>query len=681
MEASIFSALEIIADFDDIFHVKDIKCLDWLNVSSPLSIKNNLKGHIIVLDFFTYCCINCMHILPDLEIVEQKFPHESGVAVVGVHSAKFLNEKVTENILSAVLRYNISHPVVNDSDAILWQTLSVSCWPTLVFVGPNGQLIYSLAGEGHREKILKFLEVATDYYSTHIHPCHLPVCLEKDKHAGTGLSFPGKIYYWEDKDYLVIADTGNNRIVITDLSGVVQVVVGNGNVGLRDGDFETAEFSSPQGVTCDQGCIYVADTGNHCLRQIDFNVSKVTTLSGTGKQGVDHEGGKVAREQEISSPWDVVLGTTQDGLAPVIYIAMAGTHQIWAYFLSDGLWLKNETFPARTCVRFAGSGREENRNNSYPEKASFAQPSGLALCSKNKKLYVADSESSSIRWISLENGKVSGFVGGDKDPTNLFAFGDADGVGMNAKLQHPLGVALLNEDLIVADSYNHKIKIVDLKTSLCQTLAGTGKPGAVIKTTDLSSCEFNEPGGLAVHPASKLIYVADTNNHEIKVIDLSEKTIFKLPLVFPRGDKVIKESKDSVEQREATPENLLLPLDDITIPVSCNSVTIKLPVTLLEGEHINTEAPNSWRICALDESGQALLKLLSVSEQKGKLHSITFETGSCSGYASLTLKIPSLADVGRFTIKITAQTFACLDKSNVCLPPKQTHFKQVFCCG
>lgn len=142
--------------------------LEWLNCQEQdtPSFKNNLRGKLCVLDFFTYCCINCMHILPDLHALEAKHSIEDGVVVIGVHSAKFENEKVSSNILNAVLRYGISHPVVNDSDAFLWNAMEIACWPTLVIVGPNGENLLSLVGEGHKKTLMQFVDVALTWYKS-----------------------------------------------------------------------------------------------------------------------------------------------------------------------------------------------------------------------------------------------------------------------------------------------------------------------------------------------------------------------------------------------------------------------------------------------------------------------------------------------------------------------------------
>ncbi|GFO25865.1 nhl repeat-containing protein 2-like [Plakobranchus ocellatus] len=693
MNYSIYDVLGIINDFDEALSSHDTKSaiknhlqymdkinfsvrnfpkgLDWLNVSEELSLDNQLKGKLVILDFFTYCCINCMHILPDLEAVEEQFPPSTGVAVVGVHSAKFLNEKVTANIISAILRYNIHHPVINDKNAELWQELAVSCWPTLLFIGPSGQLLYSVAGEGHREKVKEFLSVAVEYYADILNKSELPVKLERDKVPSFNLSFPGKVCHWSAKQWLVISDTGNHRIVVTDLQGIVKHVIGSGHMGFQDGAFESARFSSPQGVVCSKANIFVADTGNHALRQIIFegDQAKVITLAGTGFQGNDKEGGKTYTDQELSSPWDVLVSKTPEGSAPVLFIAMGGMHQIWVFFLSDGCWYKGKSYPIGTCIRFAGSGLEENRNNSYPDKAGFAQPSGLAI--SQHVLYVADSESSSIRSVSLDSCKVAGVVGGERDPTNLFAFGDCDGKGYDAKLQHPLGVTVVNDNLIIADSYNHKIKYVDLNTKECHTLAGNGSPGAVIDPYDLKLCQFNEPGGLSADHEKKLIYIADTNNHTIKVLDFVKKSIYQLPIIFPEEADVQVEALTMDEDTQGK-KKAGITLPAVTARVSEQETVLHVPVELPDGHHFNTDAPNSWKITPSDDPAEKFMNLLPPGDKKGDLK---IDSKSKSS-VTLNLKWPKEVTPNTLTLNLEVQVFMCMDDEDICLPPKTLFFIQ-----
>jgi len=254
-----------------------------------------------------------------------------------------------------------------------------------------------------------------------------------------------------------------------------------------------------------------------------------------------------------------------------------------------------------TCLRFAGSGNEENRNNAYPHKAGFAQPSGLSLAPEDpwSCLFVADSESSTVRTVSLKDGAVKHLVGGERDPMNLFAFGDVDGEGISAKLQHPLGVTWDKKRnlLYVADSYNHKIKVVDPKTKNCSTLAGTGDASNVI-TSSFTESTFNEPGGLCIGENGQL-YVADTNNHQIKVMDLETKTISVLPLFRP--DNAVVDGPFLVEKQRTLPK---LPKSAPNIrlsPVAASpgqTLQFRLRLDLPSGAELTEGVPSCWFLTA-----------------------------------------------------------------------------------
>ncbi|XP_038591166.1 NHL repeat-containing protein 2 [Micropterus salmoides] len=576
--------------------------LEWLNTEGPLSLNKELAGKVVLLDFFTYCCINCMHILPDLHQLEKKHSVKDGLVVVGVHSAKFPNEKVVDNVCSAVLRYDIRHPVVNDSEARLWHELEVSCWPTLVLLGPRGNLLFSLVGEGHRDRLMLFTDSALRYYGeqgllkTHT----VGIKLYRDSLPPSALSFPGKVAIDNSKKRLAIADTGHHRILVVSKTGQLLHVIGGPESGRQDGDLSEASFNSPQGVAIKGDTVYVADTQNHLIRKIDLLEGRVSTLAGVGAQGTDRVGGAMGPQQPISSPWDVTLGTVGGVEDNVLWIAMAGTHQIWALFLADGKLPKGSESKAGMCVRWAGSGSEENRNNAYPHKAGFAQPSGLALAPEEpwSCLYVADSESSTIRMLGLKDGAVKSLVGGERDPMNLFAFGDVDEKGVGAKLQHPLGVAWAPEQslLYVADSYNHKIKVVDPKTKQCSTLAGNGEAGESLRPEFNESC-FNEPGGICVGDSGKLLYVADTNNHQVKVLDLATKTVSLFPISMECTDSV--PSKPSGPAKAPTLPKSAARKEMLPVAVSAGqTLVMSLTLSLPEGSKLTEEAPSCWALSA-----------------------------------------------------------------------------------
>ena len=324
---------------------------------------------------------------------------------------------------------------------------------------------------------------------------------EKDQPHSSPLLFPGKVLASDSAKSLFISDTGHNRIVITNLDGEPTDVIGSGQEGFSDGDYASASFNRQQGMCLVDGTLYVADTENHAIRAVDLAAKTVKTVAGTGKQSQRRGGGGVGRTTGLNSPWDVILIPDTKSLA----VAMAGPHQIWKYDIDTG-----------KVVVWAGSGREDIIDGS-PSTAAFAQPSGLAT--DGKHLFVADSEVSGVRSISLATGhRVETVVG-----MGLFEFADIDGRGPAVRLQHCLGLAYDAGKLYIADSYNNKIKICTPETREVKTFLGTREAGS-----GDTPPQFDEPGGLSV--ADGKLYVADTNNHAIRVVDLESKAVTTLKL-------------------------------------------------------------------------------------------------------------------------------------------------------
>lgn len=498
----------------------------WLNTDKPIYIKD-LKGKVVLLDFWTYACINCMHVIPDLKRLEAKYPNE--LVVIGVHSAKFTNEKDPENIRQAILRYGIEHPVVNDSEFRIWRSYGVRAWPTLVVINPEGYVAGAVSGEGNFEILDKVIKTLIEEYSKEGKINNTPInfALEKYKSIETILSFPGKVATngkVGNLGLIFISDSNNNRIIISDIDGNIKDIIGSGNEGKDDGHFETASFKKPQGIFFTEKYLYVADTENHLIRRCDLLNKTVETIAGTGVQARGYSEGGNAEHTALNSPWDLIV------INDNVYIAMAGWHQIWV------MDLKNKYIKP-----YAGSGREGRLDGKLME-SDLAQPSGITT--NGKQLFIADSESSSIRAIDLDlNGKVETIVGLD-----LFEFGDVDGAGREVRLQHPLGVLFHNGKIYVADTYNHKIKIVDPENKISKTYLGNGNPGY----KDGKSPEFFEPGGLAI--SGDNLYVADTNNHRIRIIDMSTGAVSTLNL---------KGSNIAEADSRLPVENIVLPLRKI----------------------------------------------------------------------------------------------------------------------
>ena len=259
--------------------------LTWFK-SSPLTFSEDLKDKLVVLDFFTYCCINCMHILPDLAELEQAHSIEDGLVIVGVHSAKFLNEKIPENIENAIRRYDIHHPVVNDSDIVLWNQLGVVCWPTLVIVGPDQQLLHCIIGEGHGRELKLFVDTAVQYYTDAGRLSRASITTSVAAHSSDDpniksevLSYPGKLCCDREGKILYVSDTSHHRVLAVEReTGEVAAVYGSGVAGLKNGESGEAQFHSPQGLAWNEDCLYVADTENHVIRKVHVICAACTQL-------------------------------------------------------------------------------------------------------------------------------------------------------------------------------------------------------------------------------------------------------------------------------------------------------------------------------------------------------------------------------------------------------------------
>ena len=532
----------------------------WVNTDRPLHLNLELSGRVVVLDFWTYCCINCMHVLPDLAYIEDKY-QDDPVAVIGVHSAKFDNESDRANIETACYRYNIEHPVIVDENHRIWSEYGVRAWPTLMVIDPEGRVVGSLSGEGNRAildaTISALLKEGREKGTLAPGP---PEFKRKGRvPSASGLAFPGKVLADPDGNWLFISDSNHNRIIITKPDGNVVSIAGSGKRGQTDGSFMQAEFNQPQGMAYDNenNLLYVADTENHLIRKLDLNTKTVTTISGTGEQIYDRSGGGIGTDQGLNSPWDLAL--KED----ILYIAMAGPHQIWTLDLKTNV--------ARAWV---GSGIENIVDGTGTSTAALAQPSGLVI--QDDWLYFADSEVSAVRRANLKTRKVETLIG-----TGLFNFGDRVGAFSKSLLQHPLGVAAHNGIILVADTYNHRIKRLDLNEETSYQLAGTGNTSLAEETQQQPS--LYEPGGLSV--AGDILYIADTNHDRVIRYDLVSGEWSSLELTGLR----VKESR-SMNMDNAVDVNINIPENE--------TLVLKLSPQLPKGVHLNTEAPINWSLRA-----------------------------------------------------------------------------------
>ncbi|MEV5440112.1 thioredoxin-like domain-containing protein [Streptomyces sp. NPDC052682] len=420
----------------------------WLNTGGTPYTLADLRGRIVILDFWTFCCINCLHVLDELRELEAK--HRDTVVVIGVHSPKFVHEAEHQAVVDAVERYGVEHPVLDDPELATWKQYAVRAWPTLVVIDPEGYVVAQHAGEGHVhaiERLVSELEAEHGAKGTLRRGDGPYVPPEPEP---TALRFPGKALLLPSGTFLV-SDTTRHQLV--ELAGDGETVVrriGAGVRGFADGGPDTAAFNEPQGLALlPDGSVVVADTVNHALRRLEVATGEVTTLAGTGRQwwqGSPTSG--PAREVDLSSPWDVAWWQDR------VWIAMAGVHQLWAYD------------PAERTVTVTAGTTNEGLVDGPGAEAWFAQPSGLAVSHDGERLWLADSETSALRWVGAD-GSVHTAVG-----TGLFDFGHRDGTAGQALFQHPLGVtALPDGSVAVADTYNHALRRYDPATGEVTTLA------------------------------------------------------------------------------------------------------------------------------------------------------------------------------------------------------------------
>ncbi len=525
----------------------------WFNVASPLTMEQ-LRGKVVLLDFWTSGCINCQQIVPDLDRLEEEYG--DALVIIGVHSGKYDREQEDASVKQATIRYGLKHPVVNDPDFIIWSLYDANAWPTLVLVDPSGRIVGRRSGEGVYDAFQPVIDdLVADFDAADLID-RTPIELDLEAAAITSavLSHPSTVLADEAGGRLFIADAGHNRILIATLDGELQDVIGSSAQGRADGSFDKASFDQPQGfaLSSDGNLLYIADTRNHLIRTANLSTGTVDTVAGTGERAYSKPGSDaLGAETAIASPWGLVFHDD------VLYIAMAGVHQLW-------------TLDARTneIAVFAGSGAE-GIDDGPRLQATLAQPSGLT--SDGSNLYWTDPESSAIRMVPIEgDGEVTTLVG-----TGLFDFGDADGTGTAALFEHPQGIAYADGKLYVTDTYNHKLRTVDPAGAAVVTIAG-GEGAGFRDGTGLQAL-LSEPNGIS--RAGDLLYFADANNHVIRTWSLSDGSISTLQL---SNLSVIAHSGDS--------DTIRVSLEAQT--VGPNTTELRIRLTTPPGFHHNSLAPS-----------------------------------------------------------------------------------------
>ena len=457
--------------------------LQWFNTADgPIQLAD-LRGKVVLLHFWTYCCVNCMHVLPELAVLERRY--SENLVVIGVHTPKFPNERVDENVQKAINRHYIRHPVAHDPSFSVWQQYTIKSWPSIIYIDPEGYIVGMLRGEGKGKQLDKMIQqsIADAEKKNILVTSKFPTRLKPE--PTLELKFPGKVHI--GPEHLFISDSGNNRILECMPNGRILHVYGSGAPGLVDGIGNETSFENPQGLVQADNFLFVADMDNHVIRKIDLISGEVTTVIGMGKIG------KVKTFSTYDDPLQVPLNSPcaleyDNGM---LYIAMSGSHQIWRMDLNkDNIQV------------LAGTGVEEIQDGNG-QTAMFAQPSGLSMGEDiEKNLFLVDAETSSVRSIRLRDNHVTTIVG-----KGLFDFGIIDGKKEVALLQHPLDIAFdpTRKVLWIADSYNHKLRHIKINTGVLSTVRLSG--------------QLHEPAGLSLRDDT--LYIADTNAHRICKVDLN----------------------------------------------------------------------------------------------------------------------------------------------------------------
>ncbi|HEU0239783.1 MAG TPA: NHL domain-containing thioredoxin family protein [Micromonosporaceae bacterium] len=443
----------------------------WLNTGGRELSLADLRGKIVLLDFWTFCCVNCLHVIDELRAIEDKYADV--LVVIGVHSPKFDHEKDPDALAAAVERYGVAHPVLDDPDLVTWRQYAAKAWPTLAVIDPTGYLVASMSGEGHGEGLVRLIDqlVAKHDLDGTLHRGYGPYVPPTE--PSTDLRFPGKALVLRDGGFLVSSSAQHSLVELEPDGETVRRRIGEGRRGREDGGPDRARFNEPQGLCCLPEHvaeiagydIVVADTVNHLLRGVRLADGSVRTVAGSGQPWRTDPGPDAhdAFVVDLSSPWDVAWYDDK------VIVAMAGIHQLW--------WFDPVK---RTAGVYAGTTVEALRDGPLAE-VWMAQPSGLSVA--GDRLWIADSESSAVRWV--HDGEMHTAVG-----QGLFDFGLMDGPAATALFQHPLGVCALPDGaVLVADTYNGAVRLITASDGhgdrTVETVAtGFAEPSDIVRTPD-----------------------------------------------------------------------------------------------------------------------------------------------------------------------------------------------------
>lgn len=542
---------------------------EWFNVSQYLK-KEDLENRVILLDFWSFTCINCLKNIKKFHELEEKFGDK--LLIIGVHSGRLDNEKRPQSVKEAIIKYGINHPVINDHDLEIWDKFDILSWPSLILIDPKGKIEYQKEGNFDLDIVSKKITKLIKKHKFILNSEPLPIVLEKNKIASHVLNFPSKIEYASKFKYrrkripaLIISNSLDNNILITNLDGRIIEKIGSKKAGFKDGDFRDVAFNYPTGLLYKDDILYVADRGNNAIRKVNFVDKEVTTIIGSGVSGgvLNHE--IDAKNFHLSSPQDLVFFPDDNHLA----IANLGGHQILIYDIAE-----------KTLKPFAGDGNRELIDGKYPNN-SLAQPSGLDV--RNDKLYFVDAYSSSLRYAD-KLGNVRTLIGKGIDE-----FGNKNGDKIQALMQNPKGLFAGKYGVYVADSYNHLVRKYDYKSKKMTNYSGNG-----IKSDNIGTVtSYSEVSDLVL--AKNKFYILDSHNNRVIVKNIVNNKTSMLD-ILPR----LRLPQDGLLQ-------YLPNLEIVPNKIVESSQNIDLIFKLSDGWKINETAPSFFNLVEINKKKQAEL--------------------------------------------------------------------------
>lgn len=530
----------------------------WFNVSRPLEV-DDFKNRLIIVHFWTYGCSNCAYGINEIKKLEEEFGDR--LTVIGVHSAKFKDEKDYNAIKKAITRFDINHPVVTDYNLDIWKNFKINEWPTYLLIDPNGRLIKKY-NSVDLEKMIKKTKKMLSKYKFQISKDKMPTILEKDNNIAHILRFPTKIKYIENFSYkdnkssvLVISNSSQNNLIISSLSGKIILKVGSGKRGLKDGSLEDASFNSPQGVLYDGNLLYIADTGNNSIRAVDFNQNLVKTIIGDGANGYILEDANSSSQVSLSLPTDLEFFPDKNH----ILISNSGSNQILSYSLLDQL-----VYP------FIGNGDISFKAGKFSDN-SVGQISDMTVY--NNKLYFIDSYNSVLA-VSNSEGEVEVLL--DEKNEN------------NSLIQNPKSLYVDDTGIYITNTIANNIVKYDFNSNKVKNFIGSSRGEDVGTKT-----KFDEPQGITA--AFDKLYVSDTNNNRVLIVSRNGTYSELLDIIPPL--KLTKEGfleyLPNVEQ--ISPVNL----------ASNNEILVG--IILNRGWKINEQGPSFINLLEITDSKKANL--------------------------------------------------------------------------